>query len=121
MLKSPARILWYVSGGRKDIGEIMAISSLDEIVINTPKELFREYTRFGILDWKEVFALCDKDINKEIMVMRFSHTFPFRNRVDLNKMQEVYRAFGKYPVVQSPSKLKTELFKNIYLLGYSDN
>ena len=120
MLKSPARILWYVSGGRKDIGKIMAMSSLDKIVIGTPKKLFREYSRFGILDWQAVFALCKNDINKEIMVMKFSHTFPFRNRVDLNKMQEVYREFGKKPLVQSPSNLKLELFNDIFQLGFSD-
>ena len=119
MLNSPARILWYVSGGSKDIGKIMAISSIDEIVIGTPKILFRKFAGFGILDWKDIFTLCEKDINKEIMVMKFSHTFPFRNRVDLNKMQEVYWEFGKNPLVQSPSKLKAELFNKIFQLGYS--
>ena len=119
MLNSPARILWYVSGGPKDIGKIMAISSLDEIVIGTPKILFRKFAGFGILDWKDIFTLCEKDINKEIMVMKFSHTFSFRNRVDFNKMQEVYREFGENPVVQSPSKLKTELFNKIFQLGFS--
>ena len=119
MLNSPARILWYVSGGPKDIGKIMAISSLDEIVIGTPKILFRKFAGFGILDWNDIFTLCEKDINKEIMVIKFSHTFPFRNQVDLNKMQEVYREFGQKPLVQSPSKLKTELFNKIFQLGFS--
>ena len=119
MLNSPARILWYVSGGSKDIGKIMAISSLDEIVIGTPKILFRKFACFGILDWREIFTICEKDINKEIMVIKFSHTFPFRNRVDLNKMQEVYREFGQKPLVQSPSKLNTELFNKIFQLGFS--
>ena len=44
MLRGPGRILWYVSGGPR---EIVAISHLDEVVVDTPKELFRRFKRYG--------------------------------------------------------------------------
>ena len=40
MLKPPGRILWYVS---KDKQKIIAVSRLDEVVIDTPKELLRKF------------------------------------------------------------------------------
>ena len=40
MLKPPGRILWYVS---KDKQQIIAVSRLDEVAIDTPKELLRKF------------------------------------------------------------------------------
>ena len=40
MITVPGRILWYVSKKKK---EIIAVSCLDDVVIDTPKELFRRF------------------------------------------------------------------------------
>ena len=48
------RILWYVSAPDK---QVIAVSHLDEVVINTPKELFRKFKKFGILEWKDLYKM----------------------------------------------------------------
>ena len=48
MLTAPGRILWYVSGDSK---EIAAVSHLDEVVLDRPKELFRRFRRYGTFGW----------------------------------------------------------------------
>ena len=55
-IQSPARILWYVShedntGGSKSI---RACSRLCNVKVATAKELFKEYRRLGIYEWKDV-------------------------------------------------------------------
>ena len=48
MLRSPARILWYVSQG---VQKVVAVSRLINVEIGTPKALFRRFKKFGILEW----------------------------------------------------------------------
>ena len=121
LLKSAARILWYVSGGREEVGKIMATSRLDEIEIGTPKDLYKRFKHDGILDWKEIYTMCENDVNKEIMVLKFSHTFPFRNPVDLESLREVYaKTTGRNPTIWSPAKLDFEIFNQLFELGYSN-
>ena len=51
MLRVPGRILWYVSGKR---GEVVCVSHLDEVEIDTPKELFRRFEKYGTLEWEDL-------------------------------------------------------------------
>ena len=71
-IEAPARILWYVSRGPK---KIVAISHLDEVIIDTPKELYRRFMKDGTLDWKALYEMCRHDTSKKLMLLRFSHTF----------------------------------------------
>lgn len=121
LLKSSVRILWYVSGGRYETGKIMATSRLDEIEIGTPKDLYKKFRHDGILDWKEIYTMCEEVVDKEIMVLKFSHTFPFRNPVDLKSINEVYEnTTGRNPILWSPAKLDFEIFNKLFELGYSN-
>ena len=76
MLKAPGRILWYESGNRK---EVVGVSHLDKVVINTPKELFQRFKKHGTLEWKDLYEMCGRDIAKKLMVLQFSHTFPLKD------------------------------------------
>ena len=76
MLTTPSRILWYVS--RPD-RQVIAVSSLDEVVIDTAQELFRKFHDFGILEWQDLYEMCSGNPLKEFMALRFSHTFPFQH------------------------------------------
>ena len=122
LLKSATRILWYVSGGgRNETGKIVATSRLDEIEIGTPKDLYKKFKHDGILIWKEIYTMCENDVNKEIMVLKFSHTFPFRNPVDLESIKELYAiTTGKNPILWAPAKLDFEIFNKLFELGYSN-
>ena len=62
MLTVPARILWYISENRQEISHV---SRLDEVVIDTPKELFRRFRRYGTLEWADLYAMCGQDIRYE--------------------------------------------------------
>ena len=115
ILKPPARILWYVSG---NTGQIVAVSHLDAVEMGTPKVLFKKFKKFGILEWKDIFDMCDGDPSKEIMVLKFSHTFPFRKPVSLNAIRRVFEEHENNLVLQSPSKIRAEIFHELFRMGY---
>ncbi len=118
ILKSPGRILWYESGD--EARQIVAISCLDVVEIGTAKALFKKFKKFGILEWKDIFDMCDGDPSKEIMALRFSHTFQFRKLVSLDALRKVFDEHGANLVLQSPSKIPTEIFCKLFQLGYPD-
>ena len=115
MLVPPARILWYVSRSEK---QIVAVSHLDEVEIDIPQELFKKFKRFGILEWKNIYELCDGDLSKEIMALKFSHTFPFRQPVSLEAMRTVFEEDNVGLGLQSPLKIPVETFRKLFHLGY---
>ena len=117
MLKPPARILWYVSQPQK---QIVAVSHLDTVEIDTPKVLFKKFKKFGILKWEDIFQMCEGDPLKEIMVLKFSHTFPFREPISLDAMQTVYEEDGVGLTLQSPSRVPMEIFQKLFQLGYPE-
>ena len=118
ILRPPARILWYESGGEKK--QIVAISCLDAVEIDAATKLFRKFKRFGTLKWQDIFDMCGGDHLKEIMALRFSHTFLFRKPVSLDKIRKVYDEHGTNLVLQSPSRIPTEVFCKLFQLGYPD-
>ena len=117
MLKPPARILWYVSEDKQVIG----VSRLQNVVIDTPKELFKKFKKFGILKWKDLYGMCDGDLSKEIMALRFSHTFLFRERVSLDKLRDVFREDGIGLSLQSPSSVPIKTFRKLLRVGYPNH
>ena len=119
MLAPPGRILWYVSRTQK---RIVAISHLDEVEIGTPKKLFKKFKKFGILDWDDICnKMCKGDTSKEIMALKFSHTFLFREPISLNDMRTVYEEDGLGLWLQSPSKIPVATFRKLFHRGYPDN
>lgn len=111
MLVPNGRIFWYVSG---DIGEVIAVSALDDVVIDFPKNLFSEFKRYGILEWEDVFELCEGDIRKKLIALKFSQTFLFRNRIDLRELREIFALGEESLVLQSPSKVSNRSAKMIF-------
>ena len=77
-----SRILWYVSGRKK---QIVAVSHLDTVEIDSPKALFNRYKKYGILEWRDIYNMCDGDVSTELMVLKFSNTFPFESRYRLTR------------------------------------
>ena len=116
MLSAPGRILWYVSGS---CGEIAAISHLDEVEIGLPKVLFKKFRRFGILEWKDIYDLCKGDVEREIMALKFSRTFPFRNRIPLSVIRTVFAQHGVGESLQAPLRLPNSAFHHLFKIGYS--
>ena len=110
MLKPPARILWYVSSPKQ---QIIAVSNLDDVLIDTTKELFRQFRKFGILKWRDLYEMCGRDASKKLMALKFSQTFLFREPISLATMREIGIS---HP--QSPLKISPELFHQLLQKGY---
>ena len=115
MIKAPGRILWYVSKSRQ---EIIAVSRLDEVVIDTAKELFRKFQKFGILEWKNLYDMCDHNPSNQLMVLRCSHTFLFRKPISLDALKSVFEANSVRLSLQGPSKLPSKVFHTLFQKGY---
>lgn len=114
-LKPPARILWYVSGQKR----IVAVSHLDEVVVDTPKELFKKFKKLGVLDWQDLYRMCGYDKERELMVLKFSHTFPFRNPISLAEFRSICQEDGVRPWVRSLRIIPTGTFQRLFQIGYS--
>ena len=117
MLRAPSRVLWYVSAPKK---EIVAVSQLDEIRVDSPRELFKKYRGLGILKWEDIFALCGGDTSKKIMALRFSHTYPLRGNVSLDDVRRVYaKREGKKFNPVSPRRASAGVFEDLYRMGFA--
>lgn len=117
MLKAPARILWYVSG--KNQRKVVAVSHLDAVELGKPGALHKKYAKFGILEWKELHELCDGNVNADIMVLKFSHTFAFQNSVTLNELRELFlEKENRNLSVQSPTQMAVSTFERVFQLGF---
>ncbi|MEH2254535.1 hypothetical protein [Nostoc sp.] len=123
-MQAPGRILWYVSksGTGKNssytLKAIRACSRLDEIVIGRPKELYRRFRRLGVFNFKDILQIADNDLNKDIMVVKFSDTELFKNPIIL---EDIKKMLGRNISVQSSSKITTENFKILYNIGTSNS
>ena len=115
MLTAPGRILWYVSEEKK---EIIAVSCLDDVVIDTPKELFKQFKKFGILKWRDLHKMCKRDPSTELMALKFSNTFLFRKPISLDDIRTVYGKNGAGLSLQGPSKVSPEIFREVFQKGY---
>jgi len=115
-LKYPGRILWYVSHGNEKTGSmsVKACSSLDEIVIGKPKELYKQFRRLGIYEWRNVWELAHKNLDEKIMAIRFSDTERFHTPVSLQELERL----GVAGPIQSPRPIAPEVFAKIYSMGY---
>ena len=117
VITAPGRIFWYVSSPKSSI---VAVSHLDEVRIDTPKNLFRAFEKSGILDWRTIYKMCGGDISQHLMAIRFSHTFLFRNQVSLTELRVVYSDHDRRLVLQSPSTIPLAIASVLIERGYGD-
>ena len=117
MLKPPARILWYVSRPKR---QVVAVSRLDGVHIDTPKALLSQFKRFGILEWRDLYDMCERDSSRRIMALNFSRTFPFREPISLDSLKSAFAEAGCGLVLQSPSRVPANIFTEIMRLGYQE-
>ena len=117
MLKPPARLIWYVSGNQQ---KIVALSHLDEVDIGPLKDIYKRFRRFGILKWDDLYEMCEGDVTKQIMALKFSHTFPFRKPLSLDTIRTIYNEDNVGLSLQSPSVIPIETFQKMFRSGYSN-
>lgn len=118
----PARILWYVSSEKKittgrDKG-IVACSYLDEVSIDTAKNLFQQYKNYGIYEWKDIYNLADENSNKVIKALKFSDTEVFKKIICLDKITSILKNNNRVKnTFTSPVQVSKEIFNQIYEIG----
>ncbi len=120
VLSAPGRILWYVSSNSKYQGSqhVRACSCLDEVIVGKPKNLFRQFRRLGIYEWKDVLNVAKGNADNEIMAVRFSDTELFSRPISWNDFQQtLFRLESHKSQIQSPIRISTETFVQIYKLG----
>lgn len=115
MLIQPARILWYVSGTKQ---EIRAVSTLDEVEIASAIELYKKYKKYGILNWKDINQMSNHNPHKELMALKFSHTFLFRNPISYKDLKDVYKSYNEGLFLQTPTSISPSIFYELYQKGY---
>lgn len=118
ILKSPARILWYISENKstKGKGRISASSYIDEIFIDNPKKLYKQFRQLGIYEWKHISETAKN--SNEVMAFIFSDTETFKNSISLSKIKEqIKKLENKNFMALSPVEIKTETYLALYKLG----
>ena len=84
---------------------VRACSFLDEMVIDKPKVLYRQFERLGVYQWEHVFETADKDIDNDIMAIRFSNTELLTNPISWEALQFVLAGSGCKSQIQSPTAI----------------
>lgn len=118
ILKSPARILWYISENKatRGKGRINASSYIDEIFIDEPKKLYKQFKQLGIYEWKHISETAKN--NNEVMAFVFSDTEMFKNSISLSKIKTLIKKLeNKNFMALSPVEIKTETYLALYKLG----
>lgn len=113
----PGRILWYVTKGDFDgTMSIRACSRIVEVTTGKPKALFKRFRRLGVYDWEQVFETAGRNVDQEIMAIRFDDTEQIRP-IHWNTFQGILTAHGKANPLQGPVRIPTEVFNAIYSLA----
>ena len=112
------RILWYVSDdddhGYDGVSAVRACSRFDEVVIGKPQELYRRFRNLGIYEEKHVFEVAHNNLDKDIMVIRFTDTELFNKPIPLKTIQKILE---KKVTMQNSCYISKESFARIYSLG----
>ena len=109
------RILWYVSG-KKDKGGnlIRACSAMTKRVTGPVKNLFRQYERMGVFEWKQIKEHFG-DANAEAAAIEFTDTELLPNPISFDRANEILALVGMKPnQFQSALRIPPEAFNLIY-------
>jgi len=111
------RILWYVSSNSsftQGTKEVKACSRLEEVIIDKPEKLYRQFRSLGVYELKDLMKIAKDEPNADIMAIRFSHTQLFPHPLTLNRIQGI---LGKKTTVQSVFRVSKTNFGIIYKEG----
>ena len=119
-IEAPARVLWYVTASKERPSTkcIAATSLVSEVVHGPAKEVFSRFKRYGVFGWKDVLGAAGGNPRGPIQAFRFGHTEPFDTPIGLERVRYLARQTGAAKVVlQSPSRVPSDLFGAIYREG----
>lgn len=120
IVKFPGRILWYISNKGKLEGRkvIRACSRITEVAVDKPKNLFRRFQRLGVYEWSDVFETARKDLETDVMAIRFDDT-ELLNPVKWDSFQSVLQSHTILTNLESPISITSQAFEEIYALAFN--
>jgi len=98
-------------------GQLRACSSLDTVIIDTPKELYRKFRRLGVYEWSNVYGIAGQNVQRAIMALHFSRSELLANPIPWEALQRILRAAGINTQLQSPTQIPGEVFNQLYQGG----
>nr|WP_231598433.1 hypothetical protein [Crateriforma conspicua] len=109
------RILWYVSGdAEKGGGRIRACSAVTRRVTGSVKNLFREFQRFGVYEWRHLMDHFGSP-DAEGLAIEFTSTELFENPVTLDDVNDVLEKHGmRRQIFASAIAIPDAAFHEIY-------
>lgn len=114
-IEAPARVLWYVSGGRPGHpqGELRAVSHLAEVICASPDSLHRRFSRLGAWTREQVREAADR--NGQVMALRVVDTELFDTPLDLETLRATCADTGtNFRAPQSPIEIDESVFDLLY-------
>ena len=119
-LKSPARLIWWVTGGGP-LGGVRAISWLDEVETGHPRRLHRKYRDYGVLDEHQVVeaASSSKSGQPAATAMLFSQTEVFSAPVPIARSRELCESMKEQGFFQTARSVEEEAVRRFYEEGRS--
>ncbi len=110
-----ARILWYVSGDKQRGGGcIRACSVLTKGVTGTVKDLYREYQRLGVFEWRHLMDHFEKP-DAPAFAMEFTNTELFPKTISLDELNTILVEDGmKRQQFVSAVEISQAAFEKIY-------
>jgi len=117
--QAPARLLWYAALGserRGGVGAVIACSRLEEVIIDKPADLHRQFRHLGVWEQEQITATAQGGMAR---CLRFADTEIFPTPVPLDRLRRLGRRYGRQFALQSPELLTPDLFADIYKEGQS--
>lgn len=127
IITAPSRVLWYIlkgDGKFQEAQSIRACSYIEEVYIDTPKNLFRKFKQLGIYEWCDVFGVAKNNPQQNIMAFKFTKTELFPNSLPLNVLEIKWLEILKKrfnPRMQQPISIPNEMFYELYQIGLDKN
>ncbi len=117
--QKPARILWYVSGDKKEPGKfVFAVSQVDRVDVDSVKALFARYERLGVFSWNDVYSHANRNVENKMMAILFSKTELLKQPVNYQDVARVVlKSEERNLNLVSIFQIKESTFEEIYKMG----
>ena len=116
--QAPARLLWYVTGSRKDgLAAVIGCSRLEEVVCDKQAGLYQTYRHLGVWQREQINRAASSGL---ALALRFADTEIFPHQVRLSRLKRLAAERRQGVSLRSPQKISAELFAAIYQEGHPD-
>ena len=114
-LAGPARVLWYVKGGRPGHpeGHVRAVSHLAEVVRDRPRTLHSRFAHLGVWEQAQVEAAARR--SGQAMALRLTDTELLQRPLSLAVLRNIYAQEGRaFHPPQGPVEVDERMFCLLY-------